>query len=303
MANISVEIINLTNSFNNEIKSSIKLANNCQSVIKFEELDYKTIPNLEFLRLSELNTKFALDQIDKIRNQIRGFHPFILLITDAYLYNDLYNIFGSNRAESGLGILTTHSVPEIIIPKDKIEAYFVYYYARYTLSYFNPEQKNHTETRNCLYDKKIRKTDILQSMKKGAFCDECKKNMMLSEKSRVNDVLLSAINAVLGVSEQILYNVPNDYPLKSENNNSVNIAEVKECVADAKIIQAFELLQKHPSLRLDNKIQNSILVIRNRYNSLTSDFNLGIVAYEVFTLERTKLVSGFLGILDEFEKN
>lgn len=303
MANISVEIINLTNNFNAEVESSIKLANSCQSVIKFEELDYKTIPNLEFLRLSELNTKFALDQVDKIRNQIRGFHPFLLLITDAYLYNDLYNIFGSNRAESGLGILTTHSVPEIIIPKDKIEAYFVYYYARYTLSYFNPEQKNHTETRNCLYDKKIRKTDILQSMKKGAFCDECKKNMMLSEKSRVNDELLSAINAVLGVSERILYNVPNDYPSKSENNNGVNIADVKECVADAKIIQAFELLSKHPSLRLDNRIQNSILVIRNRYNSLTSDFNLGIVAYEVFTLERTKLVSGFLGILDEFEKN
>lgn len=301
MANISVEIINLTSNSSQEIANSIKLANKCQAVVKFEELDYENIPNLEFLKLSELNTKFALNQVDKIRNQIRGFHPFVLLITDAYLYNDLYNIFGSNRAESGLGILTTHSVSDIIIPKEKIAAYFVYYFARYTLTYFNPEQKNHTETRGCLYDKKTSKIDILRSMKKGAFCNECKKNMLQSEKSRVNDEFLDAINSILGVSERILLNIPEDYPIKSVNNSEVKIFEVRECVADAKIIQAFELLTKYPLSRLDNKTQNSILLIRNRYNSLTSDFNLGIVAYDVFNLERTKLVAGFLGVLDEIQ--
>ena len=63
---------------------------------------------------------------------------------------------------------------DVLIPDDKIIAYFLYEFAVHTLTIIVPGRKHHRETLGCIFDLKEQKEDIVQSMKAGALCDGCK---------------------------------------------------------------------------------------------------------------------------------
>lgn len=221
MAKIPIEILNFTNLFNKEVNECIELANSIQDSIEFSLVKGVDSKTFHLLNEEEINTKDLFDEMEEVRKNIGGFHPYWLMINDIALYNNYYNIFGSSRAKSGLGAFTSNSVVDKIIPKEKMKAYFIYYFARYTLNFLNPSHKNHKETKDCLYDRKVTKLDILKSMKKDAFCDECKQNLLIGD-SKITIEILNSVNKLLGESEKILNNI--EVPKISEKRNKIFVS-------------------------------------------------------------------------------
>ncbi len=206
MAKIPIEILNYSKEFGDEIKECVLIANRLQSSIEYTIIEDIHESQLPILAEEEINTSSFFDTLDEIRNKVGGFHPYLLTVCDKALYNDYFNLFGSSRAEKGLGILTSNSVSDIIIPKDKINAYFIYYLSGYTLRFLNPDHKGHKETKDCVYDKKISKRDILKSMKNNAFCDDCKRNLLIGD-SKITIEILNDLNKLFAESGRILNDV------------------------------------------------------------------------------------------------
>ncbi|MEM9547845.1 MAG: toll/interleukin-1 receptor domain-containing protein [Bacteroidota bacterium] len=206
MAKIPIEIFNFTQAFKKEVEECVDLANRTQDSIEFILFEKLVPAHFDILNNNEINTRELFDEMEKIRMEIGGFHPYWIMINDSALYNNFYNIFGSSRAKAGLGVFTTNSIVDSIIPKDKMKAYFIYYFGRYALSFLNPSHKNHRETRDCIYDRKVTKSDIIKSMKKDAFCEECK-TKLLSGDSKITIAILNSVNKLLGVSESLLNDI------------------------------------------------------------------------------------------------
>jgi len=221
MAKVPIKILNFTNEFKQEVEECIELANNVQDSIEYTSIKGVKLSDFSLLNEHEINTKDLFDEMEQIREDIGGFHPYWLMVNDIALYNNFYNIFGSSRAKSGLGVFTTNSVVDTIIPKDKMRAYFLYYLGRYTLNFLNPSHKNHKETRDCIYDRKVTKSDIRKSMKKDAFCDECKKALLTGD-SKITIDILNAVNKLFGESEKVLNDL--DIPVLSKRRKKVFIS-------------------------------------------------------------------------------
>jgi hypothetical protein len=93
-------------------------------------------------------TEEFLDSMERLRTDNRGYHPFLIAIVDSHLQGSTYgNLFGSHRAEHGLAIIATSGVPDLIIAGDRMAAYFLYYFARYALSFLAPHHRNHDDAR------------------------------------------------------------------------------------------------------------------------------------------------------------
>lgn len=202
MAKLPIEISNLTDKFKNEVRQAISLANSLQNEFDFQELDASD--ELKFLDFHEANVSKILDRISSFKDGNRGFHPFIIAIIDSYLEGSTYsNLFGHDRPESGISVITTHNVPEIVLPKNRMVSYFIYYFAKFTLSYICPFHKNHDDTRGCVYDRKVNKKDLMKSMKKKALCDECR-NSLIDGKMTHNQ--FKALNQMFQKSGDFLEN-------------------------------------------------------------------------------------------------
>lgn len=218
MAKIPIEILNYSKEFTEEVIECIAIANKLQNSIEYSIINEIEESQLPLLEATEINTGLFFDELNAIRNKIGGFHPYILTICDKPLYANYFNLFGNSRAKKGLGILTSHSVSDIIIPKDKMKAYFLYYLSGYTLRFLNPNHESHKETKNCVYDKKISKRDILKSMRSDAFCEECKKNLLVGD-SKITIEILGDLNNLFGESGRIL----KDYVIPKINHRRKKI--------------------------------------------------------------------------------
>lgn len=119
-------------------------------------------------------TNYIWEKLKVYKKECKGFHPFILAIVHGYLSSDnLGNLFGSRNEEEAFATVTTHDWEQHFSPPS-LSVYLMYYFVRYSMSFICPEIKNHEETRNCFFDKKINKLDIKFSMKSGKICDSCR---------------------------------------------------------------------------------------------------------------------------------
>ncbi len=84
-----------------------------------------------------------------------------------------------------------------------MESYFIYYFAKYALDFLNPLHKNHDDTRSCIYDRKLMKTDILKSMKYKAFCDECRWYILKSKENTLSSRQINAPDKIFGKCVEI----------------------------------------------------------------------------------------------------
>ena len=181
-----IELIVIGAEREQDILRAISLANQLQ-----DEFDYVRLPGTEELRFSMLqfDTILApdfLDSVERLRTELRGFHPFMIAIVDAPVDGkDFTNLFCSSRGAAGLGVLTSSKVPDVIVPRSAMTGYFLYYLANFAHSYIAPEHKNHDEPspNGCIYDRKIRKTDLLKSMRAGAFCNDCRTQLVSGDRA------------------------------------------------------------------------------------------------------------------------
>ena len=221
MAKIPIEIFNLSEDFQSVVENSVKRANELQDDLEYIIFDENNQRDFNFIVPHEIDARILFKTMAHRRREIGGFHPYILLITDNPIYDEYYNIFGSSEPEKGLGIFTSNGVVETIIPEDKMQAYFIYYLARYSLNFLNPSHKNHQGTRGCVFDVKTSKLDIKKSMKGNAFCDECKKSL-LTGNSKITIGILNSLNKLLEETGVILNDLK--IPTASRKKNNIFIS-------------------------------------------------------------------------------
>ncbi len=212
MAKMPIEIITVGNVPTIEVEQAISIANSVQSEFSFSLLSPVDAQTFKLLAYQKATTQNFLNLLEDRRLQIRGFHPFIIAIVDTELKGKNYgNLFGSHRATKGLAVYTIAGVENAIIPQGRMAAYFLYYFARYTLSFITPGHKSHEGTKDCVFDRKVNKLDITKSMKARAICDECRNDLLTGENS-LTPAQFEALDALLEVSGKIL-----------EGNSSVSL--------------------------------------------------------------------------------
>lgn len=204
MAKLPVEIARIGNEFDKEIESVIELLNSFQKEIFFSLLSISEEEKFQILNFKEVDCDEQLDKILKIRNDLKGFHPYLIVTSSSYLKNNKYdNLFGGCDPDEGVALFTFKNVTDTIIAKDKIKSYIIYYLARYTFNFLLPDHRNHDETRDCVFDFKTIKADIIKSMKAGAICDDCR-SKVINPSYSISASQFTSLNNIFGLSGELL---------------------------------------------------------------------------------------------------
>jgi hypothetical protein len=225
MAQMPVEVVIINRYVSDSINQAIRLANSLQDEVSFTTLPIEEAQHFYMHAFNHMKSTDFLNAMEHIKQTIRGFHPFMIAIVEAAVDGPKYsNLFGSYRSDKGIAFFTTHNVLNLIVPEDRIHCYVLYYLARYTLSFIVPRHKNHDDTRECVFDRKIIKTDILKSMRSRPFCDECRKSLVY-ESTQLSPKQFAALEILFETTKILLekgYKFV-DEPLK---NTSALIQEI-----------------------------------------------------------------------------
>jgi predicted nucleotide-binding protein len=201
MAQMPVEIIEVGNVFHESVQRAISLANAIQSEFVFSNLPAGP---LDILAFKKVKTEDFVDRMEDLRKNIGGYHPFMIAFVDAELEtkHGIRNVFSGNDPRKGLAVTTVSNVPDLIIPTERMNSYFLYYLARCTISFVVQDHENHEDTRSCVFDFKRNKRDLLQSMKARAFCDGCRQ--ALTQSGTLSPNQFSALAAMFDMSGKLL---------------------------------------------------------------------------------------------------
>jgi hypothetical protein len=120
----------------------------------------------------EYDTATVFEFLQDYRNQAKGYRPFLIAVVNSKLRSErLLNLFGSHEASKGLAVITLHDHQHYA---DSYRPYLCYYFIRYALSFVCPNLRVHDETRNCFFDRKLRKADLQKSLESGQeICSTC----------------------------------------------------------------------------------------------------------------------------------
>lgn len=204
MAVVPIEIVGIGDIDVDYVVTPLALANSVQKEFLFLEFPKDQASSLQMHAYTHVQAPELLDSLESFRKQVRGYHPFIIAITDATLDGPRYNnLFGSHRGNKGVAVITIANVPDLIIPKHRMAAYVLYYLARYALSFIVPNHANHEDSRGCVFDRKINKLDIVRSMRSRALCDECRRHL-LAEPSAMSPQQFAALNTLFSLAGRVL---------------------------------------------------------------------------------------------------
>lgn len=235
MAKLPIEIIDLRENVTPDLLIAVEEANRIQSEIEYTILDKKFSDDMKLSVLSDTHTGEFFDSLQNKKSVWRGFHPYIVCIVDAALHSDSWgNLFSSRRAENGIGIVTSREVEQVILPKGKMATYYLYELATHTLALIVSGKKHHKETRGCIYDFHEQKTGILDGIKAGKLCDECR-NWFQANGKNLSSSQLSSISIILRRCRELLEHVERP-PKKSKPR--VFVGSSSEGLEIAQVIQS-----------------------------------------------------------------
>ncbi|WP_186816299.1 TIR domain-containing protein, partial [Deinococcus cellulosilyticus] len=286
MAALPIEIIDLGTKYLSELKEATRLANSIQSDFLFSvaDLDLKGY----FAGDEEIYGVSALDETHKrLANEIRGYHPYVMLVTDKFLHGSQYsNAFCYLRGAGGIGITTTYEVKELFNNLSKnlnsisdnttsiITSYFLYYFAKYALSFIQKDAKNHLDPRGCINDKKVQKVDIYKSMKREFLCRDCRTKLLSSTASSSQ---ISSISLILEASGKIISKKGDDMETK-ETSPKVFIGSSLEGLRVAQQIQVNLQYDCISHIWNQNVFHFGDTVIE-RLNDILNNYDFGIFVY------------------------
>jgi predicted nucleotide-binding protein len=138
-----------------------------------------------------------------------------------------------------MSIITTNMVASTIIPENKMESYFIYYFARTLMKFILINKYNHENPsdKGCVFDFMQQKKDILKSMRANTICDVCKKEIRKHEK-KLSENQYCAIDTLLAKSGQLLSEERKETAEKESNNIRIFIGSSKEALNIARKIKA-----------------------------------------------------------------
>ena len=204
MAKMPIEIINLLADGTNTLMLAVAEATSIQDEFEFSFLESSLADEMHLYIRSDTHTRTFFDAVLSKKLEWRGYHPFLIAFVSCPIHSEKWkNIFSSRQTENGLAIVTNSNVENQIIPRDKMVAYYLYELAIHSLAFIVPTKPNHKDRRNCIFDFKEVKSDILCSMKQGALCDQCKQ-WYLDNGNLLSMRQLNAIDTLLGRCAELI---------------------------------------------------------------------------------------------------
>lgn len=120
-------------------------------------------------------TEDIFEYLSDYKRTAQGYRPFLIGVIDGKLRSDrLGNLFGSHRAEQGYAVVTMHDLKCFT---DSRLRYLCYYLIRYALSFVEPKIKSHEIPRNCFFDRKLNKLELVTSLNSGNICIDCRRKL------------------------------------------------------------------------------------------------------------------------------
>lgn len=205
MAQLPIEVLVAGDIPTDDLTRAVITANTIQSEVKYTLLREGVFVDFGAYSYNHVRAKELLSRIADLRSRVLGYHPYLIGFVDAELDGEDYrNIFGSDEPKQGLAVFTIANVPDIILPRNKLSAYFLYYLAKSAFSFLAPDYKNHEDTRRCPFDQKIYKPYIVESMRARTVCDNCRRQLL----SRVSPAQFQSIEKMFGACGDLLIDGP-----------------------------------------------------------------------------------------------
>jgi len=204
MPKMPIEIVTVGTNFPSaQMRSAIASANLAQTQFTFMMADNQIISNARTWAFREFGAEETLTRLVSVKNSGIGYHPFVILFVHGDLQGTRWaNLFGEHDAGRGVAVVSTANVASLILPEDRLAAFFLYYFARYTLSFLIPSLKSHPNTHGCLLDFKQNRLDILKSMRPGALCDGCRRQILEPQRT-ISHEQVAALASLLEKADRI----------------------------------------------------------------------------------------------------
>jgi len=155
MSRFPLDIVNFDNKNEFELDTAIKICNSIQSDFVFTKCSREITSQFYLIHLEEIDGDEFLNNATDIKKDLSGYFPYMLFISSNPLSSEGWsNIYASTSSEHGVSIITTDNVPDIIIPKERLTTYFVYYFARVLIKLLLVGKYNHSNPskNGCLFD-------------------------------------------------------------------------------------------------------------------------------------------------------
>ncbi|WP_291149264.1 hypothetical protein [Flavobacterium sp. UBA7680] len=206
MSKFPLDIVNFNEDLDYELETAITIANAIQHDFIFHKSDQTITQKFKLIHYDNNDGNEFLNDSFEVKNSLSGYFPYMLFVSGNPLEADGWgNLFAHTHSENGVSIITTNNVPDLIIPREKIEAYFVYYFARTLMKLLFIGKYNHDipSEKGCLFDFMQQKIDILKSMRANAICDHCRREIRKYEK-KMSESQFQSIDRLLSKAGAIV---------------------------------------------------------------------------------------------------
>ena len=179
MAQMPIEVVDVGTVSRDSLGQAISLADDIQSEFVYLFLPQGEARGLRVHAYKNANLDNLLRAVRRFRLTLAGYHPYLIAFVDTQIGSGRFtNLFWGSLPAEGLAVVTIANVSDVIVPSNRMVAYYLYFLAVQTLCFIAPEHQGHDDTRGCVFDFMENKADIRKSMKPRALCDECRSTLV-----------------------------------------------------------------------------------------------------------------------------
>lgn len=306
---LPIEILPIEQDLFTPISDAVKILNSNQTAFRYQCISNqsfsKEIPSLDIL-----HTKSVFQELNNLRTQIKGYHPHILCLTSRYLENDdLGNLFGdlerSNSLPTGNGVFTIYQLPDLIkeIP---IRNYVIYELLLFAMLFLIRENPFHEEKRGCVFDLKIEKEIMYNTLKHTRLCLECNKIIRRYVNQEQLDSIRNLMNLISDIShspfpdeklESLIVSTTNE---RDTSEGESEFSKIREKLIGNDLRGAIENLSR--LLGNSNPEKNKELILMySRLSEIELQERLNLLERSLIEIEKNRIRLGIINILTELE--
>ena len=177
MAKLPIELIPVGGASVKPLERIVTLLNKSQDAFEFSVLSDEIAFQFKGATNYCFTTSEIHDQLSSLKKRIKGYHPHLIGIVDRRLDGKKFgNLFGSLKQENaqleGMAIFSLYQIPNIL-EKIPIDIYSIFEILSFSIRFLHGEGLIHDERRNCVFDRKVKKLEIVEAIKVGKFCNTC----------------------------------------------------------------------------------------------------------------------------------
>lgn len=302
---LHIEIVLLEKNLIRKFEPIIHFLNEAQDSFNYSILkDDEMINNWK--GSSDIKAEKIYNQLDDLRNKIKGYHPILVCATSKHLYNNrLSNLFGTterdkNGLPTGNGIFTTFQVKEII-REMPIEFYLIHECLMFGISSLIKKYPFHSESRHCIYDLKVDKTSMYAILRHSNICLDCyniiRRHLDIDQVrsiKKVFNLLSDASYERKSINELLELKIDEPKNIIS----SITINEAESFLKQDKLKNAIELLSEIVREK-DMIIYNELILIYAKLSDLDTKERIDIYRFEEMNVLKNKIRYSILQILNE----